>query len=298
MPCDNPIAAIRSTTPNKSGKFPLILLTKGIDTYKGEMKIPCGQCTGCRIDKARDWAIRCYHESMMWDENCFVTLTYRDECLPKYNSVDKRDLQKFFKRLRRKYEPRKIRYYACSEYGETTLRPHYHAALFNFDFNDKREWQSTPAGMLYVSEEANKVWQLGNVIVGRLTLESAGYIARYVTKKITGKMADDYYSKRESPAQYMSRRYGIGKNWVESFGGELQARGTVVVQGREVKGPRFYDVQLERVDNELLQRIKERRKQFVVDSEQTIARLQVRKTVRDLKMKKWIRDFEERNGAV
>jgi len=149
MPCDNPIAAIRSSTPNKNGNFPLVLLTKGIDTYRGEIKIPCGQCTGCRLDRSKAWAIRCYHESMMWEENCFATLTYDDEHLPKNSSLDKRDLQKFFKRLRKKYEPKKIRYYACAEYGEKSFRPHYHAAIFNISFADRKEWKRTKEGILY-----------------------------------------------------------------------------------------------------------------------------------------------------
>lgn len=296
MPCYHPIAAIKSTTPNKSGKFPLILLTKGIDTYRGEMKIPCGQCIGCRLDRSREWAIRCYHESMMWDENCFVTLTYRDECLPKNNSVEKKDLQKFFKRLRRKYEPKIIRYFACSEYGETFNRPHYHAAIFNFDFKDKIRWKTTAGGQLYISEEANRIWGNGNVIIGELTIESASYIARYITKKITGKMAVKHYGNREYPAQFMSRRFGIGKTWIEVFGRELQEGGNVVIQGRRIKQPRYYDNIMEKVDSRLLQNIKERRKKFINDNEQLIARLQVRQTVQRLKMKKWIRDFEERIG--
>lgn len=298
MPCYNPIAAIRSTKPNKSGKFPLILLTKGIDTNQGEMKIPCGQCIGCRLEKSKEWAIRCVHESMMWDENCFLTLTYDEEHLPKNKSVDKRDLQKFFKRLRKKYEPKIIRYYACSEYGEETLRPHYHAALFNHDFTDKQEWKNTPGGVLYVSKEANEIWRLGNVIVGTLTFESAAYIARYIAKKITGKMANDHYGVRELPSQYMSRRYGLGKAWTECYGKELLESGSVVVRGVECKQPRFYDNILERVDPESLRTIKERRRKFINDNEQTIARLQVRQTVLRLKMKKWIRDFEERTGDI
>jgi len=270
------------------------MLTKGIDTNRGEMKIPCGQCMGCRLDRSREWAIRCVHESQMWKENCFVTLTYNDENLPKNNSLDKRDLQKFFKRLRRKYEPKKIRFYASSEYGEESLRPHYHAAIFNFNFKDRKEWKNTPGGILYTSREANQIWRLGNVIIGELNFESAAYIARYIAKKITGKMANEYYGRREHPAQYMSRSYGIGKGWTEIYGRELLASGTVINRGREFKQPRYYDNIVEKVDVGILQTIKERRKKLIDENEQTIARLQVRETVRSLKMKKWIRDFNQR----
>jgi len=294
VPCDHPIAAIRSSHPNKSGKFPLILLTKGIDTWKGEMKIPCGQCTGCRLDQSKAWAIRCYHESKMWEENCFITLTYDDEHLTKNSSFDKRDLQKFFKRLRKKYEPKKIRYYACSEYGEQTFRPHYHAAIFNFNFADRKEWKNTDEGILYTSEEANKIWGLGNVIIGELTLESAAYIARYITKKIKGEKSREYYGNLEHPAQFMSRAVGIGRNWVESYGNELLQNGTVVYKGIEIKQPRYYDNVIQKLDEGKINAIKERRIKFIDENEQTIARLQVRETVRSLKMKKWIRDFQQR----
>lgn len=46
------------------------------------LDIPCGQCLTCKLGKAQAWATRCYHESQLYKENSFITLTYDDEHLP------------------------------------------------------------------------------------------------------------------------------------------------------------------------------------------------------------------------
>lgn len=68
----------------------------------------------------------------------FVTLTYAEENLV-FGSCGailcKSDLQKHFKRIRKRVEPKSIKYYACGEYGNLG-RPHYHYLIFyrgNFD---------------------------------------------------------------------------------------------------------------------------------------------------------------------
>ncbi len=149
--------------------------------------IPCGKCEGCRIDKANDWATRAYLESQNHTENAFLTLTYDNVHLPKKRTLEKADLQKFWKRLRKSLAPRKISYLACGEYGPVTLRPHYHAATFGYWPSDAKFYKTNEIGdKLYTSEELNKIWGNGYVIIGNLTYESAAYIARYVYKKAYG----------------------------------------------------------------------------------------------------------------
>ena len=125
-----------------------------------EIKLPCGQCLGCRIDKARDWAVRCVHESQMsqGQQNSFVTLTFNPETLQDRVGLEKRHFQLFMKRLRKRYTGRTIRYLQCGEYGERCQvcnenrmtcrkarkhtfvaglgRPHHHACLFGIEFED------------------------------------------------------------------------------------------------------------------------------------------------------------------
>lgn len=48
---------------------------------------PCGGCVGCRLEKSRSWAVRCTHEASLYSSNCFLTLTYSPENLPKYGTL-------------------------------------------------------------------------------------------------------------------------------------------------------------------------------------------------------------------
>lgn len=174
--------------------------------------IPCGKCEGCRIDKANDWATRCIIESKNWAKNCFITLTYNNKNLPKNRSLVKKDLQDFWKRLRHEQkEP--IRYLACGEYGPKTLRPHYHAAVFNYIPTDLKIHSFNIEGdLLYTSKKLEKIWKKGYVIIGRLNYKSAAYVARYVLKKAYG--ADQIPVKHNRQKEFIlaSRKGGLGIN--------------------------------------------------------------------------------------
>lgn len=194
MVCLNPKPAYftwQNTIIKKTGKARLskrLHFKKATDevTTATDM-IPCGKCEGCKIDKANDWATRCYLESQNHAENAFLTLTYNKDNLPKGKTLLKEDLQKFWKRLRKTLAPTKICYLACGEYGLLTKRPHYHAAVFNYWPKDATPYKKNEIGdMLYTSKELEKIWGKGFVIIGNLTYESACYIARYVHKKAYG----------------------------------------------------------------------------------------------------------------
>ena len=86
MPCYTPITGYASRALTKNGKRQIVFSPqKGFVDLP--MTIPCGQCIGCRLEKARQWAIRCVHESKMWEHNSFVTLTYNDFNLPIDGSI-------------------------------------------------------------------------------------------------------------------------------------------------------------------------------------------------------------------
>lgn len=113
MACTRPINGYRSP----SGKF-------FTTPYPGStfMQVPCGQCVNCRLNHSREWAIRCTHEAQMWDQNCFITLTYNDENLPEGGTLVRKHLTDFFKRLRKHFTGRTIRYFACGV-SAMSLRP-------------------------------------------------------------------------------------------------------------------------------------------------------------------------------
>ena len=174
--------------------------------------IPCGKCLACRISRANDWATRCILESRLWQDNCFITLSYNPKSLPPNATLVKRDLQLFFKSLRKKHPERKIRYFACGEYGDKKLRPHYHIGLFNYKPSDLKLFKLNKCGQpLYISKEIADIWGKGFIIIGALTIESAGYIARYTQKKIYNKHEEIIKQLGRIPEFLLtSRRGGIG----------------------------------------------------------------------------------------
>lgn len=141
------------------------LLFKDGPDAASELTIPCGYCIGCRLDKSRTWAIRILHEASLYPFNSFLTLTYVDDYLPiaptGVPTVDKVDLQKFFKRLRRRLGAKKIRYYAVTEYGDISSRPHCHAIVFNFRPDDLEFYTSSNGNTLYTSKFIDSVWGMG-----------------------------------------------------------------------------------------------------------------------------------------
>lgn len=234
------------------------------------LEVPCGTCLGCRLDRARSWAVRCAHEAQLHDENAFITLTYAPEHLPKDHSLDVKHFQDFMKRLRRSEYGRQIRFFHCGEYGEKTSRPHYHACLFGIDFDDKEVVSVNKQGQpLHKSAKLSKLWPWGHSSVGTVTFQSAGYCARYITKKITGEAAESHYEwvdqetgeihKLKPEYTTMSRRPGLGKEWFERFKSDVYPHDYVVIDGKKHPPPRYYDKLLEEDDPAMFERVKNAR---------------------------------------
>ena len=230
----------------------MVALSPLVDGVRGQLlQLPCGRCHGCRLERARQWSVRCIHESKLWSRNCFVTLTYNDDCLPEGGSLRYLDFQRFMRRLRRSSPG--VRFFMCGEYGEQLSRPHYHACLFNYRPDDlvcfsKSENTYTSASLL-------KLWGLGHVLVGDVSFQSAGYVARYSLKKVNGDLAAAHYRRVDPDTgevfdlvpefAHMSLKPGIGASWFDRFYGDFR-RGTVVVDGFEGKAPSYYDKLLKR----------------------------------------------------
>lgn len=268
MPCYHPLKAYRSETVNPSGKRSIVFSDS--KAYEGaRVTLACGQCVGCRLERSRQWAIRCVHEASLYPNNAFITLTYSPQFLPPYASLLVSDFQKFMKRLRKKFSPQKIRFFHCGEYGEQSQRPHYHACLFNFDFPDKILWKECNDQKLYTSAILSELWPFGLSSVGSVTFESAAYVARYIMKKVTGSRAEAHYEaldprtgeyvQRKPEYTTMSRRPGIGKAWFEKWSRDVFPHDFVVVNGRQVRPPKFYTSQYELADPEGYLEVKEAR---------------------------------------
>lgn len=244
MACFSPLSAFRTD----SGEI--------VFTDRGghrPLELPCGQCIGCRLERSRQWAVRIMHEAQMHEFSSFVTLTYAEENIPYGDSLYYRDYQLFMKRLRKKF--RKARFFMCGEYGERTSRPHYHTCLFGVFFEDRYPWRVSPAGFqLYRSPTLESLWDLGAAEIGDLSFESAAYVARYCTKKVTGAGAEAHYAKlvpstgeivmREPEFARMSLKPGIGAKWLEKYKADVYPHDGVFVNGHFCKPPRYYDRQL------------------------------------------------------
>lgn len=239
MTCYHPLQGYRSKELTESGKYHIVFNPR--DGYVDlPMTVPCGQCVGCRLSRSKQWAVRCMHEASLYDQNCFITLTYNDDNLPKDKSLKLSHFQNFMKRLR-KSAGSGLRFYHCGEYGPKYGRPHYHAILFNFDFSD-RDYLFSPQGeKIYRSAELERLWPYGFSSVGNVTYQSAAYVARYIMKKVVGKGAEAYYEGRKPEYTTMSRRPGIGKAWFTEFYKDVFPDDFVIVDGRKQSVPRYYD---------------------------------------------------------
>lgn len=295
MACYHPIQAYRSRSGlTQGGKaWPIVFSPK--DGYIDlPIKVPCGQCIGCRLERSRQWAVRCLHESQLHENNCFITLTYNSSNLPSDGSLNKRDITCFLKRLRKRFGP-KIRFFQCGEYGSLFSRPHHHAILFNFDFPDKVLWSTNHGTALYRSAILEELWPFGFCTVGNVTFESAAYVARYITKKITGKNAADHYGERLPEFITMSRRPGIARDWFEKYCDDVYPKDEVVVRhGLICKPPRYYDKIFDLTNADLLIKIKAKRTQKAkLNCENnSYERLDVRERVQKARFEKLIRPLE------
>lgn len=299
MTCYHPIKGYRSKELTVNGKRSLVFDIR--KSTAEPMEIACGQCMGCRLQRSQQWAVRISHEASLYEKNCFITLTYAPEYLPADGSLDVRHFQLFMKRLRKKFGPG-VRFFHCGEYGENLGRPHYHATLLNFDFPDKVLHRETNQGdAIWRSPALEELWPYGYSEIGSVTFESAAYVARYITKKITGPRAASHYTQVNTDTgeithlkpEYttMSRRPGIGEPWLQKFATDVYPHDHVVIRGGvKIPPPRYYNNRYEVMNPEKYRKVKMARegksvniygtdefKRRVLDN--TYDRLKVRETV-------------------
>lgn len=301
------------TQKGDSGFFKVI---NDMSQYR-TISIPCGQCIDCRLRNSQEKAIRLVHESKMspTGQNCFLTLTYNDENLPRdqlgnavYNPTH---LTSFVARLRDhlRYSlqvknfskvPEALRFktFGCAEYGDQFDRPHFHLLILNYDFKDKYPWrQTTPdwggePNQCYRSEFLESLWSHGNSEIGSVTEQSCGYVARYVQKKITGKMAEKHYNGRP-PERLLCNSKGIGLSFLKSYMDPIANFGTVIWKNKEIKLPRYYEKKLEQLDPLRYAALKQKQISSIdaVDLDQTKSRLETREELHEIKAKQLKRNL-------
>lgn len=174
--------------------------------------VPCGKCLACQGFKSSELAMRLQQEAIYYDygmNGMFVTLTYDDKNIPSDYSVHVRDLQLFFKRLRRRLDKKefkgiKIKHLSCGEYGIRRGRPHYHSIILGLSvFNEIHK------------KVVSDCWQKGFIKFGNVTEASIKYVVKYMNKSEAMYLnRKDYFKKtgRERPFRVMSQ--GLGLRWL------------------------------------------------------------------------------------
>lgn len=201
-------------------------------------EVPCGKCYPCLVNKRKEWTFRAYQELKAAFSAVFITLTYDDDHLPLADTVPtlfKRDLQLFFKRLRKENDmyqniipfdlnnPQKrfkLTYYAVGEYGPRTERPHYHILLFNLHPD------------LYPA--IDKKWPDGHVKIGKVNSNSIQYVTGYVLTKRS------FYEQKENEFALISK--GFGKEYMKNALHHLKSKDLFVInqKGKKQSLPRYY----------------------------------------------------------
>lgn len=298
MACYRPLTAYQ----NASGAVFFSERQQGGDLVR-ELSLPCGRCIGCRLERSRQWAMRCVHEAQLHERNCFVTLTYNDSNLPDGGTLVYRHWALFMKRLRKRLGP--CRFYMCGEYGEKHNRPHYHGLLFGVSFPDAVYYKTTRSGYkLYRSAVLSSLWPLGFSNFGSLTFDSAAYTARYVMKKVTGPSAVEHYRyvdpdtgevfQRRAEFNKMSLRPGVGAGWLQKYQGDVYPRGYVVMRGQKMQPPKYYDRKFADLEPGEFERIQLQREAegLARRADSTHERLKVRERVAAARLSLFKREVE------
>lgn len=172
-------------------------------TTKQGINVPCGQCYDCRNRRVSGWAFRIEQEAKHSESALFTTLTYNTDTVPitknGFMSLDKKDVQKFMKRLRKKTK-NTIKYYAAGEYGENKKRPHYHIIILNSYEEDIRE--------SWINVETNE--PAGEVHIAPINNARIKYTLKYMCKGKTVGL----FERDDRKAEFSLMSKGMGKQYI------------------------------------------------------------------------------------
>lgn len=194
------------------------------------VKIPCGWCMACRIDKRNEWADRIMFECI-GRRNTFITLTYDDEHLPANGSLEQYELKKFNERfrilLKRKYNYKDWKYFYTGEYGDSFGRPHYHGILMGID-------------SFKFADDLEREWGKGRIRAEPAQSGAIRYVLKYIEKQQHKEKAKELYDDNgiERPFAVMSK--GIGRKWLEEHREEIESLNGYKYKGSIRPLPQYY----------------------------------------------------------
>lgn len=171
--------------------------------------------------------MRMLHELTYHQDAVFITLTYQGEEYDQ-GSLCKSDLQKFFKRLRKNIGDKKIRYFACGEYGDKTRRPHYHSIIFGLSLR--------PEDQTIIRDS----WNKGHVEFGAAEPASIRYTAQYIDKKLSGINGYEEYEAQNREPVFRISSLGLGKKFCDDNSEQIIQQQCLTVNGVKQSIPRYY----------------------------------------------------------
>ena len=308
------------------------------------VRVKCGRCLGCREAKSKEWALRCVHESQLYGHhNCFITLTLNSYFIPKGGTLDHKLWTRFMSRFRKTYKGHfgvidengtgtfPIRYYHVGEYGGKYGRPHHHACIFNFRFDDlvlfkhdkktgvkiylseklmdlwsvrikTKDSYKYPAELLWLDDNNRLHARLGNCTVGEVNFQSAAYLARYMCKKgdkktdakrLTDIDLDTGELIEKIPEyQTMSLKPGIGADWFAANHADCFPKDFTTHAGKKYKIPSYYEKIYDITNSEKLEQLKKERTINAVKHRKSETELKQRELNMKAKHKRLTRRFE------
>ncbi len=155
---------------------------------------------------------------------------------------------------------------------------------------------------MYTSNSLEAIWNKGFTLTGAVTFQSAAYVARYITKKITGPNSEAYYQTLDPRTgeiytrhiEFIRQSNGIGKKHLKQFTNDIYAFDHVILSGgKKVRPPRYYDKLYEITNPDDLARIKLEREEKALKhaANNTPERLKVRETIQKAKAKRLPRNL-------
>lgn len=219
--------------------------------------ISCGCCTECVLNHANSWATRCYMESLLHKENCFITLTYSNKYLPIQNrhmTLKEKDVQDFIKRLRYHIGDETLLYFYCGEYGPKTHRPHYHILIMGWKPKDlKIKGISKTEQEMYTSKQLEKIWGKGFVTIEDFNYKTACYTARYCQKKAglkkTKRIYTGEFEKIEKIDERNGKKFIINKNFLKTcrFDNYGREKEFIRMSKKPAIGLRYWELNKEKI---------------------------------------------------
>lgn len=218
-----------------------------------ERRFRCGKCAPCLLSKAGQHMVRLTHEGYSHSESTSLCLTYADAFLPPLGSVSVADWTRFLNSLRKRIERRggpAITFDCVAEYSPPpAMRPHYHAALFNYWPPDaERCGESRGGNPEFRSDEIDELWGKGRATFQQWTHGAASYISGHNSAKLMSRKLSlfvrgpdgEILGKREPEFHRCSTRPGIGRRYLEKHGEQALRNGFVVASDRPVALPTYY----------------------------------------------------------